>query len=380
MFCKLNHPFMRTATLAMMVWLAGCASMQQAHDDGALQREAMISRGTGKGGRWAAARWLCRARWACAGDGAVTFNFENQPVQAVVKAILGDLLKQNYAITPGVTGNISFSTSEPVDSSQALPILETLLSWTHNALVKRAGGYVVLPEKEAVAGNMVPSLGGSAPQGGLQSRLFPLRYISATEMQKLIKPFARADAVLLADPARNLIVMSGTPEELANYSNMVRTFDVDWLRGMSVGVFNLQYATANAMVVISTQPQFGATRARGEFAANMPACACSCPQRSRLHGDVVTHADFDNGDVVTPTDLDNGVVVTHADFDNGDVVTPTDFDNGVVVTHADFDNGVVVTPTDFDNGDVVTPTDFDNGVVVTHADFDNGVVVTHVVG
>jgi general secretion pathway protein D len=313
MFRKINQPFLRTATLAMMVWLAGCASMQQAHDDGALQREAMagtqnpvpaplpltnsldaadgnavpkseISRGTGNFIRPTA---LATPRSPATGDGAVTFNFENQPVQAVVKAILGDLLKQNYAITPGVTGNISFSTSEPVDTSQALPILETLLSWTHNALVKRAGGYVVLPEKEAVAGNMVPSLGGNAPQGGLQSRLYPLRYISATEMQKLIKPFARADAVLLADPARNLIVMSGTPEELANYSSMVRTFDVDWLRGMSVGVFNLQYATVNelmpkldgmfgehgdtplagmlrfipiertnAMVVISTQPQY----------------------------------------------------------------------------------------------------------------------------
>ena len=313
MFRKLNQHVLRTATLALAVGLAGCANMKPAADDASLQREAMagtqspvpaplpltnnldgaaaettaktqISRGSGN---FIHPTALNTPRPAASGDGAVTFNFENQPVQAVVKAILGDLLKQNYAIVPGVQGNISFSTSEPVDSSQALPILETLLSWTHNALVKRAGGYVVLPEKEAVAGNMVPSLGGSAPQGGLQSRLFPLRYISATEMQKLIKPFARADAVLLADPARNLIVMSGTPEELTNYSNMVRTFDVDWLRGMSVGVFSLQYATVgelmpkldgmfgehgdtplagmlrfipiertNAMVVISTQPQY----------------------------------------------------------------------------------------------------------------------------
>jgi general secretion pathway protein D len=82
---------------------------------------------------------------AASGAGAVTFNFENQPVQAVVKAILGDLLHENYTIVPGVQGNISFSTSEPVDSSQAMPILETLLSWTHNALVKTDGRYVVMP-------------------------------------------------------------------------------------------------------------------------------------------------------------------------------------------------------------------------------------------
>ncbi len=309
---SLTQHVLRTATLAVAVWLAGCASLPQPHDDGALQREAMagtqnpppaplplnndinsgqsaatgpqISHGSGRFVRPGALR---TPRPAATGTGAVTFNFENQPVQAVVKAILGDLLKQNYTIVPGVQGNISFSTSEPVDASQALPILETLLSWTHNALVKRAGGYVVMPEKDAVAGNLVPSLGASAPAGGLQARLFSLRYISASEMQKLIKPFARKDAVLLVDPARNLLVMSGTPEELANYQSMVHTFDVDWLRGMSVGVFNLQYANVgelmpkldgmfgvhgdtplagmlrfipiertNALVVISTQPEY----------------------------------------------------------------------------------------------------------------------------
>lgn len=309
---SLTQHVLRTATLAVAVWLAGCASLPQPHDDGALQREAMagtqnpppaplplnsnvssgdnvgtgpqISRGSGRFVRPTALR---TPRPAASGAGAVTFNFENQPVQAVVKAILGDLLKQNYTIVPGVQGNISFSTSEPVQASQALPILETLLSWTHNALIKRAGGYVVMPEKDAVAGNLVPSLGASAPAGGLQARLFPLHFISASEMQKLIKPFARKDAVLLVDPARNLLVMSGTPDELANYQSMVRTFDVDWLRGMSVGVFNLQYANVgelmpkldgmfgvhgdtplagmlrfipiertNALVVISTQPEY----------------------------------------------------------------------------------------------------------------------------
>ncbi|RAN75245.1 type II secretion system protein GspD [Bacillus sp. SRB_336] len=312
MFRTLTQHALRSAVLALAVGMAGCASLPQPHDDGALQREAMagtrnpvpaplplnndingasetaataeVSRGSGQFIRPGALR---TPRPAATGDGAVTFNFENQPVQAVVKAILGDLLKQNYTIVPGVQGNISFSTAAPVDSSQALPILETLLSWTHNALVQRNGGYVVMPEKDAVAGNLVPSLGAASPKGGLQARLFPLRYISATEMQKLIKPFARPDSTLLVDPARNLLVMSGTPDELANYQSMVRTFDVDWLRGMSVGVFNLQFASVgelmpkldgmfgvhgdtplagmlrfipiertNALVVISTQPEY----------------------------------------------------------------------------------------------------------------------------
>lgn len=308
----LKSPLFRLVALAGAVWLAGCATLPPPPDDGVLQREAMagtekpapapqplntsvdtastaavqpqVSAGSGQFIRPSA---LATPRPAAKGDGAVTFNFENQPVQAVVKAVLGDLLKKNYTIAPGVQGNISFATAEPVDSSQALPILEMLLSWTGNALVSGDGGYVVMPAKDAAAGNLVPGLGASAPAGGLQARLFPLHYISATEMQKLVKPFARPDSVLLVDPARNLLVLSGTPQELANYARTVRTFDVDWLRGMSVGVFSLERASVtdlmpkldslfgkdgntplagmlrfipiertNALVVISTQPDY----------------------------------------------------------------------------------------------------------------------------
>jgi general secretion pathway protein D len=292
MFRTLTQHILRTTALAVAVALTGCAGLPQPKDNGALQREAMagtqnpppaplplntgmssqgdatakseISNGSGQFIHPGA---LKRPRPAAKGDGAVTFNFENQPVQAVVKAILGDLLKQNYTIVPGVQGNISFATSAPVDSSQALPILETLLSWTNNALIKRNGGYVVMPQKDAVAGNLVPSLGATAPAAGLQAKLFPLHYISATEMQKLIKPFARKDAVLLADTARNLLVMSGTPDELANYQSMVRTFDVDWLRGMSVGVFNLKYAKVSELVpkLDSMFGQHGNTPLAGMF-------------------------------------------------------------------------------------------------------------------
>ncbi len=180
--------------------------------------------------------------------GEVVFNFENQPVDAVVKAILGDLLKQNYAIAPGVQGAVTFATAEPVRRADALPILEMLLSWTNNALVERDGSYLVLPTKDAIAGNVVPSLGAAVPARGFQARLFPLHYIAAQEMQKLLKPFARPDAFLLVDNARNLLVLAGTPDDLANYARTIHIFDVDWLKGMSVGVYALQRADVKSLL------------------------------------------------------------------------------------------------------------------------------------
>jgi len=174
------------------------------------------------------------------GEGQVTFNFENQPVQAVVKAILGDMLQENYTIAPNVGGNVTYSTSKPIRREDAMPVLEMLLSWTGNALVRDGNRYTVLQSKDAIAGKLTPRV-GATQQPGYSLRIFPLRYISPSEMAKLLKPYAKPDAFVNIDPNRSLLVMAGNPSELDNYQRTIDTFDVDWLKGMSVGVFTMQH-------------------------------------------------------------------------------------------------------------------------------------------
>jgi general secretion pathway protein D len=208
--------------------------------DTALAADAKIEKGNGTFVNEKAARLPAPGTAVPSADGQITFNFENQPIQAVVQAILGALLKENYTIAPNVTGNVTFSTSRPITPEQAMPILEMLLAWTNNALVRKEGRYEVLPVKDAIPGNLTPRIAAPNIAKGYEVRVFPLKYISATEMQKLLKPFAKADAVVSADAARNMMIMAGTASELANYERTIDVFDVDWLKGMSVGVYSLR--------------------------------------------------------------------------------------------------------------------------------------------
>nr|WP_238536645.1 type II secretion system secretin GspD [Pseudomonas sp. M47T1] len=182
------------------------------------------------------------------GAGDIMFNFTSQPIEAVINTVLGDLLHANYSISQDVKGSVSFSTSKPVNKQQALSILETLLSWTNNAMIRQGDRYVILPAAQAVAGKLVPEMPVSQPSSGLSARLYPLRYIGATQMQKLLKPFVRDNAFLLVDPARNVLSLAGTAEELANYQDTIDTFDVDWLKGMSIGVYGLEHASVSELM------------------------------------------------------------------------------------------------------------------------------------
>lgn len=180
--------------------------------------------------------------------GEATFNFEGEPVHAVVKVILGDLLQQNYVIAPGVQGQVTLATPRPVNAAQALGLLEMVLGWNNARLVWLDGRYNVLPTEQALPGNLSPRTGGVANARGYEVRAVPLRYISAAEMKKLLEPYARPNAVVSTDSSRNLIVLAGTRAELQNYLRTVEIFDVDWLAGMSVGVYPLMSSEAEAVV------------------------------------------------------------------------------------------------------------------------------------
>lgn len=180
--------------------------------------------------------------------GPATFNFEGESVHAVVKAILGDMLGQNYVIAPGVQGTVTLGTPKPVSPAEALNLLEMVLGWNNARMVYSGGRYNIVPADQALAGSVAPSTGSPANARGYEVRVVPLRFISASEMKKVLEPYARPNAIVNVDSTRNVITVAGTRAELENYLRTVEIFDVDWLSGMSVGVFPLQSGRATRVV------------------------------------------------------------------------------------------------------------------------------------
>lgn len=180
-------------------------------------------------------------------QGKASLNFADMPIADVVKMILGDLLGENYIISAGVSGTVTFSTARPVTPEQAFSILEMLLSWNNLALVYVDGQYSVVPSANAVRGNLTPRVGSAAQARGYEVRAVPLDYIAPTEMEKLLQPYAKEGAILKADNARSIIVVAGSRRELENYMATIDVFDVDWIKGMSIGLITLEQAEAKTL-------------------------------------------------------------------------------------------------------------------------------------
>src|ERR1700681_2601150 len=85
---------------------------------------------------------------AHAADDAVTLNFVNADIDAVVKAV-GEITGRNFIIDPRVKGTINIVSSRPVPRSLVLPTLLSALRLQGFTIVEGEGVSKIVPEADA---------------------------------------------------------------------------------------------------------------------------------------------------------------------------------------------------------------------------------------
>jgi general secretion pathway protein D len=193
-----------------------------------------------------------REQASSGGDG-YELNFENTPVATVAKVILGDILGVGYTIDPRVQGTISLASGRPVPKSEALYVLETVLRSSNVVLVRGTGGYRLVPASEAVgAGNLdrsqIPLGAAESVEPGYGITVVPLRYASAATLIKILDSFATRPGMVRADAGRNLLVIQGSGTERRAAVEIVLSFDTDWMRGQSVGIYPIHNSTPEPVI------------------------------------------------------------------------------------------------------------------------------------
>src|ERR1700761_1472120 len=163
-------------------------------------------------------------------------NFENTPVATVAKVVLGDILGVGYTIDPRVQGTVSLVSVRPVAKSDIVFVLENALRLSGVVLLHDTSGYRLTPLGDAVGGGRVDAA-ASNPEPGFGVSVVPLQYVSAQTLLKLMDSFATRAGTVRADTTRNLLLIQGTGAERRTAVDTAMSFDVDWMRGQSVGIF-----------------------------------------------------------------------------------------------------------------------------------------------
>jgi len=177
-----------------------------------------------------------------------TLNFENSPAASVVKVVLGDILSVRYTIDSRTLGTISLSSSRPIPKTELLFVLESALRSNNISMIRENGGYNIAPMTEGGAfGATDRADSEEAATPGYGMTVIPLHFVSGPTILHLLDGFSTRPGSVRADPAGRLILVVGTGEERRTALDTVRQFDVDWLRGQSVGLYPIHNGASSAV-------------------------------------------------------------------------------------------------------------------------------------
>ncbi|MCP3384636.1 type II secretion system secretin GspD [Bradyrhizobium sp. CCGUVB4N] len=179
------------------------------------------------------------------GGSGYDLNFENAPVATVAKVILGDVLNVGYTIDPRVQGTVTLASVRPVPKADAIYVLENALRMSGVALVRDRTGYRLLPAPEAGPGGIDRSASTEAGQG---ITVVPLRYTSAQNIFKLLDAFGVKASTMRPDNSRNTLIVSGSGTDRATAVDTILSFDADWMRGQSVGIFPVRNSAPEPVI------------------------------------------------------------------------------------------------------------------------------------
>ena len=181
--------------------------------------------------------------------GDIVLSFANASVRDVARVIMSEVLDLNYAVDPKVDGTITLQTSRPLPKSAVLPAFENVLQLIGAAIVPVDNLYKIVPAQEAPRQAQRVRIGDRLPRGSQYAiQIVPLEFVAAREIQSILEPLVTQGSIVRVDTSRNLLVLAGPGREMRTWLSLIDTFDVDWLAGMSFGLFPLEFTDAVAVV------------------------------------------------------------------------------------------------------------------------------------
>ena len=179
---------------------------------------------------------------AAADDEAVSLNFVNAEIDAVIKAI-GKITGRNFLIDPRVRGNLNIVTNTPVPKSLTFDILLSALRLQGYTAVESAGVIKIVPEADAKLHSVPVGRDGHALDGaGLSTQVFMLRNESAAQLVPVLRPLISPNNTVTAYPANNALVVTDYADNLARIARIIASVDVP--QG-DLQVISLQHAAAS---------------------------------------------------------------------------------------------------------------------------------------
>jgi len=176
--------------------------------------------------RWAAGALLVLAMASSAADDAVTLNFVNADIDAVVKAA-AEITGRNFVLDPRIKGTVNIVSARPVPRELVYPTLLSALRLQGIVAVEGNGVTKLVMEADGKQqGSEV--LRGPVTGGGdrLVTQVVTLRYESALQLVNVLRPLISPNNSIAAYPGTNALIITDYADNLRRIDKIIASLDV----------------------------------------------------------------------------------------------------------------------------------------------------------
>jgi len=176
--------------------------------------------------RLAAAALLVLAMASSAAEDAVTLNFVNADIDAVVKAA-AEITGRNFILDPKIKGTVNIVSARPVPRELVYPTLLSALRLQGIVAVEGNGVTKLVMEADGKQqGSEV--LRGPVTGGGdrLVTQVVTLRYESALQLVNVLRPLISPNNSIAAYPGTNALIITDYADNLRRIDKIIASLDV----------------------------------------------------------------------------------------------------------------------------------------------------------
>ena len=189
---------------------------------------------------------------AKASDRMVTLDFNNVDLQTFIKFI-SELTGRNFVIDEKVQGKVTVISPAKISVDEAYQIFLTVLDLKGFTAVTENKVIKIFPSREAKQSgvSVVTDAKPLPPDENYETRIVRLKYVSASELSRLIAPLISKDGSSIPYSQTNALILTDIKSNMAKLLNLIGELDMESPKGKGgIYVYYLQNASAEDMAKV----------------------------------------------------------------------------------------------------------------------------------
>jgi general secretion pathway protein D len=176
----------------------------------------------------------------------VTMNFKDVELDVFIKFI-SELTGKNFLVDPSVRGRVTILSPEKVSVDEAYKVFLSVLE-VNDLTVIQAGSVIKIIKSSDAKGKGVETLlegDARSPEDRVVTQLCALKYASASELAKLLRPLIPRNGLLIPYPDTNTVIIIDVQSNVDRLVGIVKELDIPGHE--EIHVFMLEYARAEKL-------------------------------------------------------------------------------------------------------------------------------------